>query len=178
MTRSVVERWSFLLNMIPSASSHPPQPGRSPDVCWSTCFALALLIRVAQASEGGGHSSPASNPTDLRCRPIGHSPQRRQVRSTHNHVSGKQHGQLQLPIIYLFLLIFALCSLFLVVRCLMIYDVYFLCELYLLSLKIFILVSFKNKLIKKKNCPFLILLNVFNPNSYSPFLLHTSPLNL
>ena len=177
MTRSVVERWSFLLDMIPSASSHPPQPGRSPDVCWSTCFALALLIRVAQAPEGGGHSSPASNPTDLRCRPTGHSPQRRQVRSTHNHESGSNMGgcSCRLYIFFFWFLLYVLC--FFVVRCLMIYDVCFLCELYLLSLKIFILVSFKNKLIKK-NCPFLILLNVFNPNSYSPFLLHTSPLNL
>ena len=45
----------------------------------------------------------------------------------------------------IFLLIFALCisvSLLLGVR--WFYDVYFLCELYLLSLKIFIFASFKN----------------------------------
>ena len=41
---------------------------------------------------------------------------------------------------------------FFVVRCLMVYNVYLLCELYLLSLKIFIFVSFKvNKLFKIKN---------------------------
>ena len=45
--------------------------------------------------------------------------------------------------------IFALCFL-LVIRCLMVYDVYLVCESYLSSLKIFILISFKNKLIKKK----------------------------
>ena len=45
--------------------------------------------------------------------------------------------------------IFALCFL-LVIRCLMVYDVYLFCESYLSSLKIFILISFKNKLIKKE----------------------------
>ena len=34
---------------------------------------------------------------------------------------------------------------FFIVRCLMVYDVYFLCDLYLSSLRIFIFVSFKNK---------------------------------
>ena len=33
---------------------------------------------------------------------------------------------------------------FVIFSCLMVYDVYFLCELHLLSLKIFIFVSFKN----------------------------------
>ena len=37
---------------------------------------------------------------------------------------------------------------FFVLRCLMVYDVYLLCELYLLSLKIFIFVSFKTKKMK------------------------------
>ena len=45
-----------------------------------------------------------------------------------------------------FLLIFALCIFVsLLLRCVMVYDVYLLCELYLLSLKIFIFVSFKIK---------------------------------
>ena len=38
---------------------------------------------------------------------------------------------------------------FIIISCLMVYDVYLLCELYLLSLKIFIFVSFKKKYIKK-----------------------------
>ena len=46
----------------------------------------------------------------------------------------------------IFLLIFALC-IFVSLRYPMVYDVYLFCELYLLSLKIFIFVSFKNKLI-------------------------------
>ena len=41
-------------------------------------------------------------------------------------------------------------SCFFVVRCLMVFDVYLFCELYLLSLKIFIFVSFKDKFKKKK----------------------------
>ena len=45
--------------------------------------------------------------------------------------------------------IFALCIF--VVICLMLYDVYLLCELYLLSLKIFIFVSCKDKLKKQGN---------------------------
>ena len=44
---------------------------------------------------------------------------------------------------YIFLIVFAL--FIFVVRCLMVYDVCLLCEVYLLSLKIFIFVSFKNK---------------------------------
>ena len=49
----------------------------------------------------------------------------------------------------IFLLIFALCIFVsLLLRCLMVYDVYLLCELYLLSLKRFIFVSFKKKKIK------------------------------
>ena len=38
---------------------------------------------------------------------------------------------------------------FFIVRCLMVYDVYLLCELYLLSLKIFIFVSTKKKFLKE-----------------------------
>ena len=59
-------------------------------------------------------------------------------------------------IIYFFfshiILIFALCIFVsLLLRCPVVYDVYLFCELYLLSLKIFIFVSFKiNKWIKKK----------------------------
>ena len=48
----------------------------------------------------------------------------------------------------IFLLIFALHICFFVVRCLMVYDVYLLCELYLLSLKIFIFVSTTKKIFK------------------------------
>ena len=40
---------------------------------------------------------------------------------------------------------------FFVVRYLVVYDVYLLCELYLLSLRIFIFVSFKNKERKRKH---------------------------
>ena len=49
-------------------------------------------------------------------------------------------------IFLIFLLIFALCIFVsLLLRCLMVYDVYLLCELCLLSLKIFLLVSFLKK---------------------------------
>ena len=45
---------------------------------------------------------------------------------------------------FMCLLIFALCIFVsLLLRCLMVYDAFLLCELYLLSLKIFIFASFK-----------------------------------
>ena len=45
----------------------------------------------------------------------------------------------------IFLLNFAPCFFVSLLRYLMVYDVYLFCEFYLLSLKIFIFVSFKNK---------------------------------
>ena len=49
----------------------------------------------------------------------------------------------------IFLLVFALCIFVYWLMCLKVDDVYLLCELYLLSLKIFIFVSFKINKFKK-----------------------------
>ena len=65
----------------------------------------------------------------------------------------------------IFLLIFALCIFVsLLLRCLMVYDVYLLCELYLLSLKRFIFVSFKKK---KRKCIINIKKKLFKKISVS-----------
>ena len=63
----------------------------------------------------------------------------------------------------IFLLVFALCIFVSLLRCLMVYDVYLLCELYLSSLKIFIFVSFKINKLKKikrmKECEHVVTKN-------------------
>ena len=71
---------------------------------------------------------------------------------------GLQRRAVSPVIIYLFLFPYIasdFCFMYLcfsVVRCLMVYDVYLLCELYLLSLRIFIFVSFRNKEKRTPDC--------------------------